>query len=193
MARRPPPDLTTEDRRIWARVSGSVTPPKARKAARVTPGAILPDEPLKPETIKAPRAPMAGKPKTFAKIRGIAPAPKPAPTSAPAPRSVPEELEPRRQRRLSRERDPIEASIDLHGFGRFEAEDQLRAFLTQSRARGLRAVLVVTGQGRRGGGIIRASIHEWLQGHALRGVVSGFAMAHRRHGGDGAIYVTLKR
>jgi len=191
MARRPPPDLTTEDRRIWARVSGSVTPPKARKAARVTPGAILPDEPLKPETIKTPRPPVLGKPKTSTKIRAVAPAaPKPAPVQ---PRSVPEELEPRRQRRLSRERDPIEASIDLHGFGRFEAEDQLRAFLMQSHARGLRAVLVVTGQGRRGGGVIRASIHEWLQGHALRGVVSGFAMAHRRHGGDGAIYVTLKR
>ncbi|MGV3579537.1 Smr/MutS family protein [Brevundimonas sp.] len=193
MARRPPPDLTTEDRRIWARVSGSVTPPKTRKAARVTPGAILPDEPLKPETIKAPRPPILGKPKASTKIRNVAttePAKAPPP---PAPRSAPEELEPRRQRRLSRERDPIEASIDLHGFGRFEAEDQLRAFLMQSHARGLRAVLVVTGQGRRGGGIIRASIHEWLQGQALRGVVSGFAMAHRRHGGDGAIYVTLKR
>ncbi len=192
MARRPPPDLTTEDRRIWARVSGSVTPPKARKAARVTPGAILPDEPLKPETIKAPRPPIVGKPKTSTKIRATSAVSAKTPP-APAPRSVPEELEPRRQRRLSRERDPIEASIDLHGFGRFEAEDQLRAFLSQSQARGLRAVLVVTGQGRRGGGVIRASIHEWLQGHALRGVVSGFAMAHRRHGGDGAIYVTLKR
>ena len=192
VARRPPPDLTTEDRRIWGRVSGSVTPPKTRKAARVTPGAILPDEPLKPETIKAPRPPILGKPKTSTKIRTASAASAKAPP-APAPRSVPEELEPRRQRRLSRERDPIEASIDLHGFGRFEAEDQLRAFLSQSQARGLRAVLVVTGQGRRGGGVIRASIHEWLQGHALRGVVSGFAMAHRRHGGDGAIYVTLKR
>ena len=193
MARRPPPDLTTEDRRIWARVSGSVTPPKTRKAARVTPGAILPDEPLKPETIKSPRPPVLGKPKVSTKIRNAAPAAPARTTPPPAPRSAPEELEPRRQRRLSRERDPIEASIDLHGFGRFEAEDQLRAFLMQSHARGLRAVLVVTGQGRRGGGIIRASIHEWLQGHALRGVVSGFAMAHRRHGGDGAIYVTLKR
>ena len=192
MARRPPPDLTTEDRRIWARVSGSVTPPKARKAARVTPGAILPDEPLKPETIKAPRPPIVGKPKTSTKIRATSAVSAKTPP-APAPRSVPEELEPRRQRRLSRERDPIEATIDLHGFGRFEAEDQLRAFLSQSQARGFKAVLVVTGQGRRGGGIIRASIHEWLQGHALRGVVSGFAMAHRRHGGDGAIYVTLKR
>ncbi len=192
VARRPPPDLTSEDRRIWARVSGSVTPPKTRKAARVTPGAILPDEPLKPETIKAaPRLPQTIKPKRSTKIRAAATEPPKAATAA--PRSVPEELEPRRQRRLSRERDPIEASIDLHGFGRFEAEDQLRAFLTSSQARGLRAVLVVTGQGRRGGGVIRASIHEWLQGHALRGVVSGFAMAHRRHGGDGAIYVTLKK
>ena len=194
MARRPPPDLTTEDRRIWARVSGTVTPPRSRKAARVTPGAILPDEPLKPAAVRAAPRPPPGpmKPKVSARARAATPSPAPSPTPA-APRGVPEELEPRRQRRLSRERDPIEASIDLHGFGRFEAEDQLRAFLMQSRARGLRAVLVVTGQGRRGGGIIRASIHEWLQGHALRGVVSGFAMAHRRHGGDGAIYVTLKR
>lgn len=190
MARRPPPDLTQEDHRIWARVSGSVTPPRSRKAARITPGAILPDEPLKPETVRAPRAPFVGKPKVSTKIRAAATTP--APKTPHPPRSAPEELEPRRQRRLSRERDPIEASIDLHGFGRFEAEDQLRAFLMGSQARGLRAVLVVTGQGRRGGGVIRASIHEWLQGHALRGVVSGFAMAHRRHGGDGAIYVTLK-
>ena len=117
----------------------------------------------------------------------------PARAASPAPRSAPEELEPRRQRRLSRERDPIEARIDLHGFGRFEAEDQLRAFLMGAQARGYRAVLVITGQGRRGGGVIRASVHEWLQGPALRGVVSGFASAARKHGGDGAIYVTLKR
>ena len=158
----------------------------------MTPGAILPDEPLKPETIKVPRPPGPMKlSKVSTKIRAAGPVPSKA--AMPSPRAVPEELEPRRQRRLSRERDPIEASIDLHGFSRFEAEDQLRGFLMSSQARGLRAVLVVTGQGRRGGGVIRASIHEWLQGHALRGIVSGFAMAHRRHGGDGAIYVTLKK
>ena len=60
------------------------------------------------------------------------------------------------------------------------------------QARGLRSVLVITGQGRRGGGIIRGSVHDWLTGPHLRGVVSGFASAHRRHGGDGALYVTLK-
>ena len=69
----------------------------------------------------------------------------------------------------------------------------MRAFLGGSQARGLKAVLVITGQGRRGGGVIRASIHEWLQSPDLRGVVSGFAAAHRRHGGDGAIYITLRQ
>ncbi|MNE17749.1 recombination and DNA strand exchange inhibitor protein [compost metagenome] len=114
------------------------------------------------------------------------------PRIAPRAQAAPEELEPGRKRRLTRERDPIEARIDLHGFGRFEAEDQLRGFLIGCQARGLRSVLVITGQGRRGGGIIRASVHEWLTGPALRGVVSGFASAHRRHGGEGALYVTLK-
>ncbi len=191
--RRPPKDLTPEDHRIWARVSASVTPPRTRKAARITPGALSPDEPLKPATVRAGPKPAGGIEPTRSTNRPASAPTARVPSPASTPRAAPEELEPRRQRRLSRERDPIEASIDLHGFGRFEAEDQLRAFLMQSRARGLRAVLVVTGQGRRGGGIIRASIHEWLQGHALRGVVSGFATAHRRHGGDGAIYVTLKR
>ena len=95
-------------------------------------------------------------------------------------------------RRSLRGLSPIEARIDLHGFGRFEAEDQLRGFLISCQMRGLRSVLVITGQGRRGGGIIRGSVHDWLTGPHLRGVVSGFASAHRRHGGDGALYVTLK-
>ena len=181
--------LTSEDRRIWTRVSGSVTPPKVRKAERVVPGGPLPADPPASVALTGP----AGKvrPVVSAKLP-----PKPVSTAPAALRpgkSAPEELEPRRQRRLSRERDPIEDRIDLHGFGRFEAEDQLRAFLSGAQARGLRAVLVITGQGRIGGGVIRASIHEWLQSAAFRPIVSGFAIAHRRHGGDGAIYVTLKR
>jgi len=175
-------DLSPEDRRIWARVAGSVTPSPPKKAPRVIPGAAVFDPPAAPH------------PKGALKIRGVPP-PSAPPSSAPArPRGLPEELEPRRQRRLSRERDPIEAKIDLHGYGRFQAQDALTAFLIGAQARGYRSVLVITGQGRRGGsGVIRASVHEWLQGPALRGVVSGFAPAARRHGGDGALYVTVRR
>lgn len=173
-------DLSPDDRRIWARVAGSVTPAKPKKAPRITPGAAVVDPPAAPH------------PKGMTKARGLPPAFAPA---APArPRGLPEALEPRRQRRLSRERDPIEARIDLHGFGRFQAQDALTAFLLGAQARGYRSVLVITGQGRRGGtGVIRASVHEWLQGPALRGVVSGFASAARHHGGDGALYVTIRR
>lgn len=176
-------DLSPDDRRIWARVAGSVTPAKPKKAARVTPGAPVVDPPAAPHS------------KGMAKARGVPPAWSPPAPSAPVrPRGHPEELEPRRQRRLSRERDPIEARFDLHGFGRFQAQDALTAFLLGAQARGYRSVLVITGQGRRGGtGVIRASVHEWLQGSALRGVVSGFASAARHHGGDGALYVTIRR
>lgn len=185
MARRGPPPISDDDRRIWARVTGTVTPPRARKAVRVA--ADTPDvSPMPPASPgKATRAIRPATPRP-------PPPPPPAATRAPGLRA-PDVLEPRRQRRLSRERDPIEASLDLHGYGRFEAEDVLRAFLTSSQARGLRTVLVVTGQGRRGGGVIRASIVEWLHAPSLRGVISGFAPAHRRHGGEGAIYVTLRR
>lgn len=173
-------DLSPEDRRIWARVAGSVTPSKPKKPPRVTAGAAVPDPPPAPH----PKGPVK---------------PRPAPGwSAPAlqptrARGLPDELEPRRQRRLSRERDPIEARIDLHGYGRFQAQDALTAFLLGAQSRGYRSVLVITGQGRRGGGVIRASVHEWLQAPALRGVVSGFASAARHHGGEGALYVTIRR
>lgn len=174
-------DLSPEDRRIWARVAGSVTPAKPKKAPRIVAGAAVVDPPPAPH------------PKGAVKARGGAPFFSPPVPSALRPRGLPEELEPRRQRRLSRERDPIEARIDLHGFGRFQAQDALTAFLTGAQARGYRSVLVITGQGRRGGtGVIRASVHEWLLSPALRGVVSGFAPAARRHGGDGALYVTIR-
>lgn len=173
--------LSPEDKRIWARITGTVSPRKTAKALRVAEAG--------PAGEPVPRSGVA----RTAKPSAPAPAMARLAPAAPKARAAPESLEPRRQRRLARERDPIEATFDLHGFGRFEAEDQLRAFLTGSQARGLRAVLVITGQGRRGGGIIRASIQEWLQSPGLRGVVSGFAAAHRRHGGDGAIYIALKQ
>ncbi len=176
--------LTPEDRRIWARVTGTVTPAKARKAARVMVAASAEAPPV-PRTA----APLAKTPTRPAPVAAAA-----APPSAQRARGHPEELEPRRQRRLARERDPIEARIDLHGYGRFQAQDALTAFLAGAQARGYRSVLVITGQGRRGGsGVIRASVHEWLQAPALRGVVSGFAPAARHHGGDGALYVTIRR
>jgi len=181
-------ELSPEDRRLWARVSGSAAPHKVRKPllAATTP------VPPSPPPVAGTKPAGAGKP-LAPQTAPLLPRPVPAPVH-PRARGAPEALEPRRQRRLSRERDPIDARIDLHGYGRFQAQDALTAFLLRAQARGHGAVLVITGQGRRGGsGVIRASVHEWLTAPALRGVVSGYAPAARRHGGEGALYVTLRR
>ena len=182
--------LTSEDRRIWGRVTGTVTPPRKRKAARVQTDAAHVE--VMAQVLSALEARPTPKPAPKRKASPPAPRAQPLPAS-PRPAAAPEDVEPNRKRRLTRERDPIEARIDLHGFGRFEAEDQLRAFLTSCQGRGMRAVLVITGQGRLGGGVIRASFADWMHAPALRSVVSGYTVAHQRHGGNGAFYVTLRR
>jgi len=171
-------DRPIEDgERLWQRVASTVTPLAPRRTP-VTPPAAIQTAPT-----NRPR-PASGSAATL-----------PTPP-APRPQSAPSDLDPRRHRRLSREREPIEARLDLHGHGRFQAQDVLTGFLQRAQSRGLRVVLVITGHGRRAGGgegVIRASLPEWLRGHALRGVVAAYAPAHRRHGGEGAWYITLKR
>jgi len=180
MSRRP---LTGEDRRLWDKVGRSLDKPRTQPAE---PDAA--DDAPAPATRTPPRFIKPPKPLAAA---AATPGPAPQPTTAHA---APQALEPRQQRRLARERDPIDARIDLHGLSRFQAQDALTAFLVTAQARGFRAVLVVTGKGSRGTpGVIRASLADWIAHPPLRAVVAGVAGAHRRHGGEGAIYVTLRR
>jgi DNA-nicking Smr family endonuclease len=57
----------------------------------------------------------------------------------------------------------------------------------------LRAVLVITGKGFLGDGILRRRTPDWLSSPSLRSVVAGVSEAHRRHGGEGALYIALKK
>jgi DNA-nicking Smr family endonuclease len=168
--------LRPEEMRLWAAVLRTVRPARGR----VIP--LPPEEPAPPPTGDAAAAPL---------IRALSPV-RPA-QPRPKPRWEADPIEPNRQRRISRERDPIEARIDLHGLDQFSAEDRLFAFLFRAQDLGLRAVLVITGKGTRGDGIIRRRAPEWLADPRLREVVAGVSPAHRRHGGEGALYVVLKR
>ncbi len=195
--------LTAEERRLWALVARTVEAAPGRSANKAE---ALPPPVAAPKAASTAlaKAPAAAKPKRATATEqdmaalmaqlaaGVrhTPAPRPAPR---APRHGPEALEPRRLRRLSRERDPIEARIDLHGFGVWDAEDRLKAFLRRSFDQGLRAVLVVTGKGYGGEGQIRRHAQDWLASRDLRDVVAGVSHAARRHGGEGALYVALKR
>lgn len=164
--------LTPEEIRVWATVLATVEPGPGRT------------RPKPPEAPPAPAKPaLAGEP-----------APEPAGPAKRTPRSV-HPLEPGRLRRLERERDPVEARIDLHGFDQHSAWLALSAFLERAHRNRLRAVLVITGRGSRDGetGVIRRRFPEWLAAHPMRQWVSGWSSAHRRHGGDGAFYVTVRR
>ena len=58
--------------------------------------------------------------------------------------------------------------------------------------RGHQCVLVITGKGRGGEGVLRAQLPRWLSQPDLRPLVSRLAPAHARHGGSGAFYVFLR-
>ena len=92
----------------------------------------------------------------------------------------------------------IDARLDLHGFSRREAAGKVAAFLAQSARSGLRCVLVITGQGRRdplakARGVLRGELEGWLNEPATRPLVLACVPAQRRHGGQGAFYVLLRR
>ena len=171
MKRQPRP----EEVRLWAVVAATVRPGPGRKPV-TPPKDAAPEPEAKPDAAARPFAPAAHK----AKPR-------------PAPKTPPGDIEPGRKRRLTRERDPIDLRLDLHGLDQDRARAVLIAFLTRAQAEGERAVLVITGKGVQGDGILRRRTPEWLADPALRGVVAGVSEAHRRHGGEGAIYVALKR
>ncbi len=106
------------------------------------------------------------------------------------------ELPPDALRKLRRGVMPIDGRTDLHGLGAEAARQHLEAFLRDKRARGERCVLVVHGKGEHspgGHGVLRGEIAAWLsQGRASESVAA-FASADDTDGGDGAVYVLLRR
>jgi DNA-nicking Smr family endonuclease len=99
-------------------------------------------------------------------------------------------------RRLRRGLMPVDARIDLHGMGVAEARAQLELFLRTMRARGERCVLVIHGKGEHsphGLGVLRGEIAAWLSQSATSEHVGAFATASDQDGGEGAVYVLLRR
>lgn len=111
----------------------------------------------------------------------------------------------RTEARLRKGQIRPEATLDLHGMGQVEAHGALVAFVGRCAARGLRCVLVITGKGRGGlsaqdfdwlapkRGVLKSRVPDWLVEPAMAVHVARFVEAKRRDGGDGALYVYLRR
>ena len=109
-------------------------------------------------------------------------------------------LDRRLKQRVVRGREPIAARIDLHGMTQQRAHTALLAFLQRAQADGARIALVVTGKGGGGRGdqasergVLRRQVPVWLELAEFRPFVLGFEDAHVSHGGQGALYVRLRR
>ncbi len=95
--------------------------------------------------------------------------------------------------RLRKGQLPIDGRLDLHGSTQVEARHRLAVFLAASMAADRRCVLVITGKGSRGDGILRQEVPRWLNEADNRAAVIGFCHATPPDGGEGALYVLLRR
>jgi DNA-nicking Smr family endonuclease len=85
---------------------------------------------------------------------------------------------------------PIDARLDLHGMRPDDAREAVLSFLKEKRQRSERCVLIIHGKGE---GVLRGEIAAWLSQGRAREHVAAFATAREEDGGDGAVYVALRR
>jgi DNA-nicking Smr family endonuclease len=175
--------VTPDELELWQHVAQSVRPIKSRRRAA-------------PPKEAAPSAPPA-------KTKAAKPASPAAPPAKPPAPTKPHELihglshgiDRRQAERFRKGKLTIEGKIDLHGRTQQDAHDDLLAFLRRAHGAGKRNVLVVTGKGMTTSktGILRQAVPRWLNEPAFRTLVLAFDYAEPQHGGEGALYVLLKR
>jgi DNA-nicking Smr family endonuclease len=177
--------LSPEERALWAKVRRSVRPLDGGRALDADEREDRDGNPLASEPLVERQPPGQAPARPGRRLVASTP---PAPPLAP--------LEPKARRRLARGAAEPEARLDLHGMRQASAFHALAAFLRQAQARGARTVLVITGKGREAdseSGVLRQVVPKWLAEPQFRQLVVGFEGAARRHGGEGAFYVRLRR
>ncbi len=177
--------LSEEERALWESVAKQTKPLRKKpRAARPPTDSRVADVPA------AAKATELSKPVPSAKAQR---APKPEAPAAPplAP------LGRRERAQLSRGRKEIDARLDLHGMTQTRAHRALFGFLQRAHSDGLTFVLVITGKGKMGAelerGVLRRQVPQWLSLPEFRSLVVGFEEAHVGHGGEGALYVRIRR
>jgi DNA-nicking Smr family endonuclease len=181
MARRR--QISEEEEALWRHVTRSVMPLRRprKEAATATDRAATKPE---PKPTRAPRRPTAVATKPISRP--------PAPASEPA--LAP--LDRRTRQRLARGTQEIDARLDLHGRTQSEAHTALLRFLHRAQGAGAKTVLVITGKGGVGSGergVLKRQVPQWLALPEFRGLVVGFSSAAIGHGGEGALYVQVRR
>jgi DNA-nicking Smr family endonuclease len=172
--------LTQDERVLWAMFTRAIEPLRARSPAAED-----------VETKSAEMTALAQPTKPLAVRPG---APPPAAANPPPPSLAP--LGRRLRQSVARGKESIDGKLDLHGLTQSEAHASLLHFLRAASAREARLVLVITGKGAGGDGgrgVLRRQVPQWLGLPEFRAFVVGFEGAHVAHGGEGALYVKIRK
>jgi DNA-nicking Smr family endonuclease len=202
------PDEGDDGERLWKKIAEGVKPLKETKHKRHAPPAPAEGEPAR------------AAPRSRAQAEGAASGPAPRLTFKSAaikegpPPLVPGQLaglDRRSGEKLRKGQMPVEAKLDLHGMTQEGAHASVARFIEAQHAAGARCVLIVTGKGGKsadpfqpkavpgrftfsaGRGILKEALPRWLNEPRLRSHIIAVQPASRAHGGDGAVYVLLKR
>jgi len=182
--------LQPDELQLWRKVTETVVPVEAR--ATDADDASFADMMRQHDVPQSPR-PVAP-----------APAPSPVPSLSKSRSGAPDlaDFDSRKSRQISRGKIEIDGVLDLHGLRQDEAHRDLKRFLVQSQARGARYVTVITGKGRRADedewgsrerGVLRRVVRTWLEDADFRSLVVSYTTAPRNHGGEGALFVHIRR
>ena len=176
-----------DDAALWQEVTRTVAPlpKKAKNIAR-------PDAPKPPTPTpkKKPAAPAPAKATPAPKAKRAAP-----PSPPPLEHGTVAGIDKRTAQRMKRGTLRPEGRIDLHGMTQDEAHAALNRFIAAAHRAGKRQVLVITGKGMRSGGqgVLRNAVPHWLNGAGLREKIIAFDYANPKDGGEGALYVRLRK
>jgi DNA-nicking Smr family endonuclease len=185
--------MSDDERALWRAVTRSVAPLRRRRVAIERAQAEGAVERARPEPTERKGKPAPSRPAATTRVT-------PAPQPAVQPVMRPER---RLKQRLARGSESIDARIDLHGRTQSQAHAALLRFLQKRQADGAKIVLVITGKGGGAGdgdrgfaserGVLKRQVPLWLQLPEFRGYVLAVEEAHIGHGGEGALYVRLRR
>lgn len=188
--------LSEEEAQLWARVS-STTEPLGDRSERQVPKETA--EMLPPSAKTNSRKPQV-------KSTSLAPVAKTSTNNNQSSSPQQDTFNRREARKIRSGRTEIDARLDLHGMRQHEAHNALNAFLYRCYSAGHRYVLVITGKGgtrnvdasesffeERDRGVLKRQVPQWLDEPALRNMVVSYQPAHQHHGGEGALYVRLRR
>lgn len=189
---KPPRGLSDEEQAAWARLAQSITPMTGRRVPEVVENnegkiALPPKAPVKPAPSRS------------------APLPRPAPHVSPPPppvrRAFNSQLDGHWNRKLKSGQIAPDYTLDLHGHTLDGAYARIISGIDQARSMGARVVLIIAGRERpvdpadrqHKRGAIRAKLLDWLAASHHADAIAAVRRAHIRHGGEGALYLVLKR